>query len=90
MACKDTTVVIQPLADDRRVLPMEKRGKLLEAPAEFALVISNNAGYQSVLKYLNQSTRQRFVSLEFYYPAEALEAEIIQQEAGIDAVAASI
>ncbi|UCE90303.1 MAG: CbbQ/NirQ/NorQ/GpvN family protein [Pseudomonadota bacterium] len=87
-ARKDTMVVIHPLADDRRVLPMEKVGELLEAPEEFALAISYNPGYQSVLKDLKQSTRQRFVALEFDYPGAELEAKIIVTESGIDAEAA--
>ncbi|MES9940001.1 MAG: CbbQ/NirQ/NorQ/GpvN family protein [Candidatus Thiodiazotropha sp. 6PLUC2] len=84
-ARKDTTVVIHPLADDRRVLPMEKVGELLEAPAEFCLAISFNPGYQSVLKDLKQSTRQRFVALEFDYPEVTLEQKIVEKESGIDA-----
>jgi nitric oxide reductase NorQ protein len=87
-ARKDTTVVIHPLADDRRVLPMEKTGELLAAPPEFCLAISYNPGYQSVLKDLKQSTRQRFVAMEFSYPAAALEARIILRETGIDAATA--
>ena len=87
-ARKDTTVVIHPLADDRRVLPMEKTGELLAAPPEFCLAISYNPGYQSVLKDLKQSTRQRFVAMEFSYPAPALEARIILRETGIDAATA--
>ncbi|MFU8818708.1 MAG: CbbQ/NirQ/NorQ/GpvN family protein [Desulfurivibrio sp.] len=83
-ARKDTTVVIHPLADDRRDLPIEKRGELLTAPPEFMLAISYNPGYQSVLKDLKQSTRQRFVALEFDYPEARLEAEIVGREAGID------
>ncbi len=82
-ARKDTTVVIHPLADDRRVLPMEKRGELLEAGAGFCLAISYNPGYQSVLKDLKQSTRQRFVALEFSYPSAELEQKIIMHEAGV-------
>jgi len=84
-ARKDTTVVIHPLADDRRVLPMEKLGQLLEAPHEFCLAISYNPGYQSVLKDLKQSTRQRFVALEFDYPGAQLEQKIIEQETEIEA-----
>lgn len=84
-ARKDTTVVIHPLADDRRILPMEKRGELLEAPAEFALAMSYNPGYQSVLKELKQSTRQRFVAIEFNYPDPALEKKIIMAESGLAA-----
>ena len=81
-ARKDTTVVIHPLADDRRELPIEKKGELLSAPDEFMLAISYNPGYQSVLKDLKQSTRQRFVSLEFGYPAPELETEIVRREGG--------
>lgn len=84
-ARKDTTVVIHPLADDRRVLPMEKVGELLEATPEFCLAMSYNPGYQSVLKDLKQSTRQRFVALEFDYPDAALETRIIEKESGVDA-----
>ena len=83
-ARKDTMVVIHPLADDRRVLPMEKLGMLLEATPEFALAISYNPGYQSVLKDLKQSTRQRFVALEFDYPSVDLETTIVAREANID------
>ncbi len=88
-ARKDTTVVIHPLADDRRVLPIEKTGELLYAPEEFSLAISYNPGYQSVLKDLKQSTRQRFMSLEFDYPEETLEQAIIVHESGIDPINAS-
>jgi nitric oxide reductase NorQ protein len=83
-ARKDTTVVIHPLADDRRVLPVEKTGELLEATAEFCLAISYNPGYQSVLKDLKQSTRQRFVAIEFSYPSAALEKKIVVRETGVD------
>lgn len=83
-ARKDTTVVIHPLADDRRVLPIEKTGELLTAPAEFGLAISYNPGYQSVLKDLKQSTRQRFVAIEFDYPHSDLEKKIIMHEAKLD------
>lgn len=82
-ARKDTTVVIHPLADDRRVLPIEKRGELIRASDDFCLAISYNPGYQSVLKNLKQSTRQRFVALSFDYPAPALEAQIIVAETGV-------
>lgn len=82
-ARKDSTVVIHPLSDDRRELPIEKLGELLTAPPEFMLAISYNPGYQSVLKDLKQSTRQRFVSLEFGYPDAELEARIVCQESGI-------
>jgi len=84
-ARKDTMVVIHPLADDRRTLPMEKLGQLLEAPDGFCLAISYNPGYQSVLKDLKQSTRQRFVALEFDYPPAELERKIVATESGIDA-----
>lgn len=87
-ARKDTMVVIHPLADDRRVLPIEKCGELLQAPDDFCLAISYNPGYQSVLKDLKQSTRQRFVALAFDYPNEALEAQILVRESGIDAALA--
>lgn len=83
-ARKDTTVVIHPLADDRRVLPMEKLGELLEADPSFCLSMSFNPGYQSVLKDLKQSTRQRFVALEFDYPEPSLERKIVVKESGID------
>ncbi|MGV1099351.1 AAA family ATPase [Thiovibrio sp. JS02] len=83
-ARKDTTVVIHPLADDRRELPIEKLGELLTAPPEFMMAISYNPGYQSVLKDLKQSTRQRFVSLEFRYPPSDLEAAIVKEESGLD------
>ncbi|MBI5331811.1 MAG: CbbQ/NirQ/NorQ/GpvN family protein [Betaproteobacteria bacterium] len=84
-ARKDAMVVIHPLADDRRTLPMEKLGQLLEATPEFCLAISYNPGYQSVLKDLKQSTRQRFVALEFDYPAAELEARIVANESGVEA-----
>ncbi len=84
-ARKDTTVVIHPLADDRRLLPMEKLATVLRAPPQFALVISYNPGYQSVLKELKQSTRQRFVALEFDYPSPEREQLIIEKESGIAA-----
>ncbi|HWP86342.1 MAG TPA: CbbQ/NirQ/NorQ/GpvN family protein [Burkholderiales bacterium] len=83
-ARKDTTVVIHPLADDRRILPMEKHGELLHAPKEFLLAMSYNPGYQSVLKELKQSTRQRFVAIEFNYPSAALEKKIIIAETVIE------
>ena len=81
----DTTVVIHPLADDRRVLPIEKLGELIVAHESFCMTISYNPGYQSVLKDIKQSTRQRFVALEFDYPAAALEQKIVQTESGLDA-----
>ncbi len=84
-AREDTIVVIHPLADDRRVLPMEKVGELLAAPETFCLAMSYNPGYQSVLKDLKQSTRQRFIALEFDYPDAALEQRIVENESAVDA-----
>lgn len=83
-ARKDTTVVIHPLTDDRRILPQEKRGLLLEAHPNFLLVISYNPGYQSVTKDLKHSTRQRFVALDFTYPPADREQKIIITESGVD------
>lgn len=83
-ARKDTIVLIHPLTDDRRILPVEKRGEVLSAPEDFMLVISYNPGYQSVLKDLKQSTRQRFLSLEFDYPPAEAETQIVAHEGGID------
>lgn len=83
-ARKDTTVLIHSLTDHRRLLPIDKTGELLSAHENFLLVISYNPGYQSVLKDLKPSTRQRFVSLTFDYPDEEREAIIIAREAGID------
>ena len=83
-ARKDTTVVIHPLTDDRRLLPVEKTGELLQAPPEFCLAISYNPGYQSVLKDLKQSTRQRFVAIDFDYPDPELEQQIIVRESELD------
>lgn len=87
-ARKDTVVIIHPLTDDRRRLPIEKRGTLLDAPPEFMLVVSYNPGYQSILKDLKQSTRQRFVALEFDYPPPELEREIVAREGGVDELTA--
>ena len=84
-ARKDTTVLIHSLTDHRRILPIDKTNELLEAHPDFLLVISYNPGYQSILKDLKPSTRQRFVSLQFDYPTEDREAEIIRVESGIDA-----
>jgi nitric oxide reductase NorQ protein len=83
-ARKDTIVLIHPLTDDRRILPVEKRGTILQARDEFMLVVSYNPGYQSVLKDLKQSTRQRFIGLEFDYPPAPLEADILMHEGNID------
>jgi nitric oxide reductase NorQ protein len=82
-ARKDTTVVIHPLGDDRRVLPLEKKGHIVEAHDDFMLVVSFNPGYQSILKDMKQSTRQRFLGLDFAYPDKDIEAEIVAKETGI-------
>lgn len=82
-ARKDTTVVVHPLGDDRRFLPIEKRGQVIEAVDDFMLVISYNPGYQSVLKELKQSTKQRFMAIEFTYPPADVETKIIEHEAGV-------
>ncbi len=87
-ARKDTTVLIHPLTDHRRLLPMEKRGQVIEANDSFLLVISYNPGYQSALKDLKHSTRQRFIAIEFNYPPKELEKEIIEHESGVGAVEA--
>jgi nitric oxide reductase NorQ protein len=87
-ARKDTTVVLHPLSDDRRILPIERTGEILEAPQEFMLVVSYNPGYQNFLKGMKPSTRQRFVSLRFDFPPPELEREIVMGETGIDAMTA--
>lgn len=87
-ARKDTTVVIHPLADDRRELPIEKLGRQFAAEESFMLAVSYNPGYQSVLKDLKPSTRQRFVSIAFDYPSFELEKAIVQKEAGVDQILA--
>lgn len=84
-ARQDTTVVLHPLADHRRTLPIERLGETLTAAAEFCLVVSYNPGYQSVLKDLKDSTRQRMVAIEFDYPAPDIERIIVQRESGIGA-----
>ncbi|PKB66789.1 MAG: AAA family ATPase [SAR202 cluster bacterium Io17-Chloro-G4] len=87
-ARKDTTVLIHPLTDHRRILPVEKTGTIIEADDRFLLCISYNPGYQSALKDLKHSTRQRFISIEFYYPPREIEAEIIARESGCNAESA--
>ena len=90
-ARKDTTVLIHPLTDYRRLLPVEKRGELLEAADGFLLVLSYNPGYQSALKDLKHSTRQRFIAIEFGYPPRHQETEIVRVESGCsDAMAAEL
>ena len=81
-ARKDTTVLIHPLTDHRRMLPVDKKGQIVEADSRFLLVISYNPGYQSALKDLKHSTRQRFIALEFGPPPKEIEAEIVQRESG--------
>lgn len=88
-ARQDTTVVIHPLTDHRRTLPLDKKGELIEAHPDFQLVISYNPGYQSLMKDLKQSTKQRFVGFDFDYPAEQTETEILSQETGLDKALAS-
>ncbi len=83
-ARQDTTVVIHPLTDHRRTLPLDKKGELVEAHEDFQLVISYNPGYQSLMKDLKQSTKQRFGALDFDYPDAELEAEIVAEETGCD------
>ena len=84
-ARQDTTVVIHPLTDHRRVLPLEKKGELVSAHEDFQLVISYNPGYQNLMKDLKQSTKQRFGALDFDYPTAEVETEIVAHETGIDA-----
>ena len=83
-ARSDTIVVIHPLTDHRRQLPLEKKGELLSAHADFQLVISYNPGYQSMMKDLKQSTRQRFGGIDFDYPPAEVETEIIAHEGGVE------
>jgi len=83
-ARQDTTVVIHPLTDARRILPLDKKNELVTAHPDFQLVISYNPGYQSAVKDLKESTKQRFVAIDFGYPAADVEAEIVMREAGID------
>ena len=88
-ARKDTTVLIHPLADHRRLLHIEKIGEVLESHPNFLLVISYNPGYQSALKDLKHSTRQRFVAIEFDFPPRELEGPIIEHESSIESSIAS-
>jgi nitric oxide reductase NorQ protein len=83
-ARQDTTVVIHPLTDHRRTLPLDKKGELIEANPDFQLVISYNPGYQSLMKDLKQSTKQRFGGLDFDYPEEGLEIQIVSRESSVD------
>jgi len=83
-ARQDTVVVIHPLTDDRRVLPIDKTGELIEAPPGFQLIVSYNPGYQHVLKDLKPSTRQRFVALDFDFPPADIERRVVMHEGGVD------
>jgi len=83
-ARQDTTVIIHPLTDHRRELPLDKKGELVKAHPDFHLVISYNPGYQSLMKDLKQSTKQRFGALDFDYPESPVEAEIVTRESGVD------
>lgn len=82
-ARKDVTVVLHPLTDDRRILPIDRTGEELQAAPGFMLVASYNPGYQNILKTLKPSTRQRFVAMEFGFPAPALEVQVVAQESGL-------
>jgi len=82
-ARKDVTVVLHPLTDDRRMLPLERTSEVLHAPDTFMLVVSYNPGYQNILKSLKPSTRQRFVALSFNFPPPEIELEIIASESGL-------
>lgn len=84
-ARQDSLVVIHPLTDHRRTLPLDKKGELIQAHPDFQLVISYNPGYQSLMKDLKQSTKQRFTAFQFDYPEAGLEAKIVMQEAAVDA-----
>ena len=88
-ARKDTTVVLHPLSDDRRILPIERTGEVLQASPEFMLVVSYNPGYQNLLKGMKPSTRQRFVAMSFDYPDIETEISIVQKEAEIDKTTAT-
>jgi len=83
-ARKDTTVVLHPLTDDRRILPLERTGETLVAPDNFMLVVSYNPGYQNLLKGMKPSTRQRFVSMTFDFPEASREQSILMTETGVD------
>ncbi|MBL8488824.1 MAG: CbbQ/NirQ/NorQ/GpvN family protein [Rhodocyclaceae bacterium] len=83
-ARQDTTVIIHPLTDARRILPLEKKGELLNAHPDFQLVVSYNPGYQSLTKDLKQSTKQRFGAIDFHYPDPEHEASIVAHEGGVD------
>ncbi len=88
-ARQDTTVVIHPLTDHRRTLPLDKKGEVVAAHPDFQLVISYNPGYQSLMKDLKQSTKQRFIAMDFEYAAADVETHILQEETGIDEASAA-
>lgn len=87
-ARQDTTIVIHPLTDHRRTLPLDKKGELIKAHPDFQLVISYNPGYQSLMKDLKQSTKQRFGALDFDYPMAEAEIAIVSKESGVDKITA--
>ena len=89
-ARKDVTVVIHPLTDYRRILPLETIGTQIKAPKSFMVVISYNPGYQSIRKNLKQSTKQRFIALDFAYPPSDKEVVIVEKEGGIDRATAEL
>lgn len=83
-ARKDTTVILHPLTDDRRILPLDRTGEILSAPDQFMLIVSYNPGYQNLLKGMKPSTRQRFVAISFDYPKPEMEIQIVCQETNIE------
>jgi nitric oxide reductase NorQ protein len=83
-ARKDVTVVLHPLTDDRRILPLERTGEVVSAPDEFMLVVSYNPGYQNILKSLKPSTRQRFVAIELDFPRPEIELGVVAAESGLE------
>ncbi|HTW69569.1 MAG TPA: CbbQ/NirQ/NorQ/GpvN family protein [Acetobacteraceae bacterium] len=89
-ARQDTTVLIHPLTDARRVVPLERRNEMVAAHPDFLLVISYNPGYQSAVKDLKESTKQRFIAIDFTYPEPAVEAEIVAREAAVSADLAAV
>ncbi|HHQ6628219.1 TPA: CbbQ/NirQ/NorQ/GpvN family protein [Serratia fonticola] len=82
-ARQDTTVIIHPLTDSRRMLPLEKTGEVVQAHPDFQLIVSFNPGYQSIAKAMKASTRQRFVAMDFDYPKPEIEADIVAHESGV-------
>ncbi len=89
-ARKDTVVVIHPLTDHRRLLPLERRGEVIQAHPDFCLVISYNPGYQTILKDIKQSTKQRFIAIELNFPPPAVEKEILIHEGGVSEAQATL